>query len=467
MADKNGDLRQRRDARFSDTPLTGMSTCPFKGPDVDIVPMRYALDRSHYDVDPTQLRPLSTEGQWARLPTLKTRTYTLRQLREGYVYVYDETAKTLHEYRYSAQDASLTRIVWGDAEIGQDQRTHPGVSRSYLRYPRTSQLHIGFSPQQWTWRVCEHLRSHADSRALWMQPLNVKEYCRTMAVPHALPLMDLDKNTVADVDVFPINHDGRFADSAHPPTAADGPTEHVVPLAADVIWTGSVEDKFSALMIALDDPLAVMEDFGMQLSADQARLQEWQAEHAHRLSIAGIVEHLCGVGGDSSLLPASAILSEDKTRAYLTEVERYFEQLNVEKGAGQVESGIMLGIKDLPSKGLVDDIRAKYGSEPSPALRESWEKRAKWRREVDLDSARSFVDLQQKQADLLRQHVRDTQHDLRVWAEHIGTEPLKLFIDTTNPKTLLYLQTLIADLLEILGQDLFATQWLAEEELRT
>lgn len=33
----------------------------------------------------------------------------------------------------------------------------------------TRQLRSGFSPQQWTWRTCEHLRSHADSRALWMQ----------------------------------------------------------------------------------------------------------------------------------------------------------------------------------------------------------------------------------------------------------------------------------------------------------
>ncbi|WP_397453823.1 T6SS effector BTH_I2691 family protein [Pseudomonas sp. NA-150] len=442
-----------------------MTTCPFKDPEVAVVPMRYALDRSRYDVDPTQLRPLCAEGQWARLPKLKTRTYTLRQLRGGYVYVFDETANTLHEYSYSALDANLTRIVWSDADIGQDLRsTEGGEIRNYLLYPRNNQLHIAFSPQQWTWRVCEHLRSHSDSRALWMQPLNLKEYCRTMDVPHALQLMDLDKHIVADVDVWPINHDGRFADSAHPSVSEVGPSQHVVPLAAHVIWTGSVDDKFSSVMVALDDSLAVMEDLGMQLIADQAAFQEWQEAHEHKLSMAGVVEQLCGVGGDPELLPASVRGDDSKAREYLIDVEAYFEQLNVEEGAGQADIGILQGLHDLPSKGLAQKIKAKYGSEPSAALRETWENRSKWRREVDLKAARSFVEDQQEKSLLLRQQVHDTQSDLQTWAERIGTEPLKLFIDTTNPDTLLYLQTIVADLMEAMAQDTAASKWLAEQD---
>ncbi|MDO7927226.1 hypothetical protein Q6A51_10585 [Pseudomonas sp. KFB-139] len=43
---------------------------------------------------------------------------------------------------------------------------------------------------------------------------------------------------------------------------------------------------------------------------------------------------------------------------------------------------------------------------------------------------------------------------------------LRLFIDTANPKTLLYLQTVMTDLLMVYGQDQQASAWLAKQEAR-
>ncbi|WP_328589795.1 toxin VasX, partial [Pseudomonas coronafaciens] len=102
MTDKNGTRQQRRAACFAKTPATATSLCPFRGPNVAIVPVRYALDRSRYDVAPGQLKPLPKDGKWARQQPLKTRSHTLRQLYDGYVYVFDETADTLHKYAVSA-----------------------------------------------------------------------------------------------------------------------------------------------------------------------------------------------------------------------------------------------------------------------------------------------------------------------------------------------------------------------------
>jgi hypothetical protein len=101
MPDKSGTIQQQRNAAFPKTPAVATGSCPLNGPDVAIIPMRYALDRSRYDENPKQLKPLLKSGKWAALPALKTRSYTLRQLYDGYVYVYDETAKTLHEYEFS------------------------------------------------------------------------------------------------------------------------------------------------------------------------------------------------------------------------------------------------------------------------------------------------------------------------------------------------------------------------------
>ncbi|GAO93889.1 hypothetical protein PSA5_14250, partial [Pseudomonas syringae pv. actinidiae] len=52
----------------------------------------------------------------------------------------------------------------------------------------------------------------------------------------------------------------------------------------------------------------------------------------------------------------------------------------------------------------------------------------------------------------------------QLWATHIGTDPLKLFIDTTRPAQLLYLQTIMLNLQIIYAQDNAATNWLAEQE---
>ncbi|WP_346763565.1 toxin VasX, partial [Pseudomonas viridiflava] len=334
MTDKNGTHRQRRAALFPKTPATATSLCPFRGPNIAIVPVRYALDRSRYDADPAQLKPLPKDGQWAHLPTLKTRSYTLRQLYDGYVYVFDETAGTLHEYAASASDGHLSRIVWTDAHIGNDQRSGAGEGQPFVLYPRDHRLHIAFSPLQWTWRMCEHMRSHAPSRALWMKALDLASYCLTMAEPDTLPL-DRIAEAVADIDKDCVVEDGRFADSAipsvRPPSEGAEPYPLWAPLGADVFWQGSVYDQDSSLVIALNDPLAVFNDLGMQLAADQAAFREWQSAHEHKIQIAQTVATLCGAESEAEKLPASVRGDALRTHQYLSEVEAYFEQCILEE----------------------------------------------------------------------------------------------------------------------------------------
>lgn len=464
MADKNGNPQQCRNAQFSDKPMANPGVCPFKGPDIAIVPMRYALDRSRYDVDPSQLTPLSAEGKWKCPPKLQSRSYTLRQLRDGFVYVYDETDEVLHEYRFQAHDASLTRIVWSDAASLPDIRSAEGESRTHLLYARTHKLRMAFSPYQWTWRMCQLMSASGVKRASWLRELDLRDYSRQMSAWHTLPLTRLSKGVVADVDPHPVKHDGRFADSAHPPKADDEGKYPSVSLAADVLWTGSVEDKSSSVLIALEDPLAMLEDLGMQLATDQAALHEFQLEHEHALNIAGVVEKLCGAAGDKSLLPASVLKDEAKTRQYIQDIESYFEQLQVEDDLKQSADGQVLGLIELPSAALGDELKANYGSLPNPDLRKSWQDRSKWRREVDLQAAREYSDTQNAQLKIFRAHVTETQNDIKALVGYVGTDPIRLFIDTTHSTSLLCLLEVVSDLLCNLSQDLTFSRWLQAEE---
>ncbi|MGY2337604.1 toxin VasX, partial [Pseudomonas sp. SDO528_S397] len=81
-----------------------------------------------------------------------TRSYTLRQLRDGWVYVYNGVDQTFHEYQVSGR--LFTRHLWTDSQLNTDVRHNPGGSHPYLLYPRRSQLRIAYSPVQWTWRLC-------------------------------------------------------------------------------------------------------------------------------------------------------------------------------------------------------------------------------------------------------------------------------------------------------------------------
>ncbi|GAO92167.1 hypothetical protein PSA5_05640, partial [Pseudomonas syringae pv. actinidiae] len=439
MTDKNGTHQQRRAALFPKTPATATSLCPFRGPNIAIVPVRYALDRSRYDADPTQLKPLPKDGYWARLPTLKTRSYTLRQLYDGYVYVFDETAGTLHEYVVSATNGHLSRILWTDAHIGNDQRNGAGEGQPFLLYPRDHCLHIAFSPMQWTWRFCEHMRSNATSRTLWMKALGLASYCLTMAEPDTLPL-DRIAEAVADIDKERVVDDGRFADSAIPtarPLSEDAETHPLwTPLGADVFWQGSVYDQDSSLVIALDDTLAVFNDLGMQLAADQAAFREWQSAHEHKIQIAQTVATLCGAESEPEKLPASVRGDALRMHQYLSEVEAYFEQCDFEEaqiGSNTVPGGLLLLPDVFKSPDMRRAIQARYGSAPTDEGAQAWKDRHKWRREVDLSSARQYLLQHLPTGDKRLQQVRDTQSDFQLWATHIGTDPLKLFIDTTRP----------------------------------
>ncbi|WP_177342042.1 toxin VasX, partial [Klebsiella variicola] len=92
------------------------SACPFKQPLIGIIPVRYAFDV--YDDQGQALHPLpKADRQWKGQFSIKQRSYTLRQLRDGWLYVYDETAKTLHEYEVVG--CKLTKIDWSDDEANK------------------------------------------------------------------------------------------------------------------------------------------------------------------------------------------------------------------------------------------------------------------------------------------------------------------------------------------------------------
>jgi hypothetical protein len=462
MADKNGNLKERRATLFPRAPASGISTCPFKGPDVAIVPVRYALDRSRFDIGGEALKPLLKDGVWADLPALHTRGYTLRQLYDGYVYVFDETADTFHEYAVSGVDATLTPIT----RSGTQPETETPAPRPWLSYPRTHQLRLGFSSRQWSQRLYEQMRASPEHRARWMAALDLSRYCVTLAEPGTLPLNRMAE-AVADIDGQAVAHDGRFDDSCVPTTPDAAGEMLCSPTGGEARWRGSVPDQNSALLIALDDPLAVLTDLGLQLAADQAALRVWQESHAHKTQMAQVVTNLCASSDTPDKLPFMVRNDVVRTQAYLGERDAVLEQRSMEENeslASSVRGDALVTPVILHSREMKAAFEARYCTPITAEDHASWSQRAKWRREVDIEGARAYITAHKPTGDHLERNLRDTQADLIAWAEHIEIDPGALFLDTTDPDSLLYLQGVMSELLVIFAQDLKTHAWLMAQE---
>lgn len=126
------------------------------------MPVRYAID--DMDEKGNQLNPFPEKGNWQGPFKLKHAKYTMRRLRDGWLYVYDEDAETFHEYQ--VQGANLIKYDWGSDESTKEasERGSAGDSKVYLSYPAKHTLFLGFSYHRWTWRVCEHMRSESADR---------------------------------------------------------------------------------------------------------------------------------------------------------------------------------------------------------------------------------------------------------------------------------------------------------------
>ncbi|MFC3023646.1 T6SS effector BTH_I2691 family protein [Vibrio zhugei] len=370
----------------SDTdPNSPAKSCPVSGEGVAIIPVRYAID----DVDEqgNQLNSLPEEGDWQGPFELEHAKYTMRRLRDGWLYVYDEDGETFHEYQVDGAD--LIKYDWGADESSNapEERGSAGESKVYLSYPAKHTLYLGFSYHRWTWRVCEHMRSHAPDRKKWMRKLDLNNYCHSQSLyrNHAGYYEGLTK-AVADIDDGgSLLHKDMFATTCTPlkqtdttqsepedlglgwlhgfngsddefmkmngiddkpvtlpfnPTPErdaleqrlnDTPLVKVKPRAT--IDDYSLPDKTKGVFIALDDPLADLCDLTAQLAQAWAEKERviGSEQNTHKVRMAEITRKIAAVPvpetlHDTDELSAAELAEHLKTDPVLE--LRYEERLN-------------------------------------------------------------------------------------------------------------------------------------------
>ncbi|EGQ9292407.1 PAAR domain-containing protein [Vibrio vulnificus] len=327
----------------SNTVYPGQSTDQNHEPKTfSIVPIRYAID----------IERQTPESVLGRGPLSISTPYVLRQLRDGWLYIYDDLTQEITEYK--VEGASLT----GGANI----------------YLEGTTLHIAFSLIQWTKRIVDTLKQDSSLRHRWMR----RVVCIEGEQWHVGDESTLEH--VSDMDTCP--HDFIMSSvSLREPAKVDSGDEAESNPTAEAIMSKLVTTKktFAAgdwlrnaqgevkLVVALDDVLSDVLDLTIPLNVpiiENLSITKDEDEF-HKLEMARIARSLARVQVPESKWSLNINKStypyfEADLHAYFKEREADVTELVAKQ---QKQSYVSLNTKE----------HSTHGSKELKILRERWD----------------------------------------------------------------------------------------------
>lgn len=444
-----------------------VNPCPLKHPFIGIIPVRYAFDV--YDEQGQALHPLPpTDRQWQGRFSTKQRSYTLRQLRDGWLYVYDETAKTLDEYQVVG--STLTKIEWSDDEASKPthERGSKGESKSCLLYPAQHTLSIGYAHQRWTWRVCEHMCANSSSRDAVMRKVGLNLFEADRFHPHAYFSRYME-DYVADIG-NPSETD-RFANTCTPLLPVEKSEEAAMDAEFKFVADKAVGSCFDywqdlpeqngGLLVALDDPLADVSDLFLTLSAQVAKraLVVGDDTEQHKMQMAELTRTLGRVRLEENEIPQ--FIQSDPIR--ILELERVITDYCATLELAEIElsqlasEGLAHATSLSPSQQAASEQRAEleavYGFAPTGAQERKWRKKShRFHNEVrwaDLDNflVEHYTELKGLDAQIELHYAQFMSA-----FNQLGLDPTLLGLDNQDESQQAYLLALISQFLTVVTQ---------------
>lgn len=451
-----------RNQAFTNAPM-GSGQCSLMAGEVAIFPVRYALDESPQKGSAQGPNPLPKN--WSGKPAeLKTRSYTLRQLRDGWLYVWDSVDKTFHEYQVKGEQ--FTRHKWADGQLNQDVRNNPGETHPYLLYPRRNQLRIAYSPVQWTWRMCELMRSSATEQTQWMRKVDLAGFCASGKVDHGGPITELGKSVS---DILAAGETSPTFKSTLLPTQAPEKGGPFKPAFEEALVRGKVPEQDTALFIALDDPLAMVDDLSMNLAGRLMEQGQFENLNQYKLQSAIAVQNLCGF--DTNSFTPDSIKDPIKRQDYADdlysllgtndEMERGKDLVTGDQAA-MVEMGSASSTTAAQAK-----FKAKWGHLPDrekwQAALEEWNAKRYWREDVRFDEVQKYLSKTTTEAQRLQDHCQRSEQDLIKWLDLLSPSAEAVFHDTTDEAQACLLIETAHALYTLLGNGEKGQEWLCKQ----
>ncbi|MCS3766248.1 hypothetical protein HNP12_000287 [Aeromonas hydrophila] len=412
--------------------------CPLKNKKIAIIPLRYALDEP-FSPPQKQPHPVPAGAGFVVPLKLKESGYALRQLRDGWLYVYDEKAKTFDEFE-----------IKGATFISQSKG-----SKGHLLYPASHTLSLIYSPQRWTGRIKKEMGKNSSLRSVWMRQVKLGSFASTMKAPHCgLPDV-LDK--VADLGM----PNKGFVLSSTPlakPVEEDKQGIKLLahkPAGSPAASKAGIPDPKSALVVALEDPLADLADLSMKVNQLLAKYEALLGKddasikvNSHKLMMAEVTRNLAKVRLDEKELPASVRGNVAKTQAFEEALDDYLgdryladmESMTAEPGMAMFSSPM-----EKRADAKLKILREQYGFNPSHKLVSQWKERSAFQDEVNWSGLNAFIKQYQVPLNELALALTRAHEDLFNGVTRLKGDPLPFGLDNRTPKGQAYLQTLFAE----------------------
>ncbi|GMQ49290.1 PAAR domain-containing protein [Vibrio sp. 10N] len=309
---------------------------------ISIIPIRYAYDTEFLSNPPPA--PYAQDKLNRVLPKIT------RQLRDGWVYVFDETTKELKEHQINGAV----------------------ISNGGIHYPEGTTLSLAFSLFQWTPRIKSTLSEQAHLRARFMRRIR----CQQAPQKHTSNEEGLD--SLAD------NHvEHQFAHSSSSASGqSDHPLNHVKPAFDSAQWlaNATTPDK---LVVALDDPYSDLQDLTYPILNDISNylaITEGDEQTQHKLHMAEVVRNIAHVQLEEKQFPSTVSL--DNYIDFEQDLNDYFGAKYAEELLAKTRPNVSPYKMQMTTKAR-EKLSTKWNYTPDDRLFSKWQAKQSLASSVD------------------------------------------------------------------------------------
>ena len=429
----------------SASPSSPAGACPLQATEVGIIPVRYAIDGSMGE-KPSYSLPDGTHWK----PTFKLHQhYMLRQLRDGWLYVFSEKLKVLHTYKI-------------EGEIFTAQHDG-GTCSSCLTYDSDDTLWLSYAHQAWTPRIVTLFSDEKKYRKKWMRPLNISAFKRSMNGPHAGMAKNLE-SSVADIGSVSQDIINGFSITSTPLEADTSTSEGEFSRTKKAIAAPTYQAALpnanvdNGLFIALEDPLADITDIALKLGTFHAQkeLIFGSDKDKHKLLMSEFTRSIARVPYDPKTAPMALRsklkdnpLETLKFEAALNEYLRYQFPLSQMQYGSEAYAAYALSSETVRSA-TRNTLENTYGYTPTDKDIEHFKSREKNIGEINWELMSTFLTNKYNDLNKLKGEAAPLIEDLDNALISLGEDALRVGIDIESEQGQSFLNQLFSQLFSLM-----------------